>query len=302
MPFPAEQVPLFLAVLDNGSFSAAARQLGRVPSAVSMAIAQLEAELDLVLFDRSGREPRPKAAARALEPLARLLADQLQQLNHQALALHQGLEKRLTLVIAPELLSTAWAASLQPVVEEFPSLEVEVLVAAQVDALKELHTGRAQLALVFERPSMDAREEFCEMGQETMVAAMSAQHPLALPLRADEQARIDLGQLAGARQILLASRDRTHTDERFVFSHQLWRTDSHLAALSLITAGLGWGWLPYSLVEPLLQSGTLLRIPLANLSNGTQRCADWVWSKERPLGLAARRFVQQLQPPPRALA
>lgn len=74
MPFAADQVPLFLAVLDAGSFSAAARRLGRVPSAVSMAIAQLEAELDLQLFDRSGREPVPTAAARALEPQARLLA------------------------------------------------------------------------------------------------------------------------------------------------------------------------------------------------------------------------------------
>ena len=40
MSFPADQVPLFIAVLDHGSFSAAARQLGRVPSAVSMAIGQ----------------------------------------------------------------------------------------------------------------------------------------------------------------------------------------------------------------------------------------------------------------------
>jgi len=51
MPFPPEQVPLFLAVLDTGSFSAAARQLGRVPSAVSMAVGQLEAELGLQLFE-----------------------------------------------------------------------------------------------------------------------------------------------------------------------------------------------------------------------------------------------------------
>ena len=103
MPFAADQIPLFLAVLDAGSFSAAARKLGRVPSAVSMAIAQLEAELDLQLFDRRGREPVPTAAARALEPQARLLAEQLQQLNWQAQALHEGLEERLTLAIAPEL-------------------------------------------------------------------------------------------------------------------------------------------------------------------------------------------------------
>ena len=92
MPFAADQVPLFLAVLDEGSFSAAARRLGRVPSAISMAIAQLEAELDLQLFERRSREPVPTAAARALEPQARLLAEQLQLLNWQAQALHAGLE------------------------------------------------------------------------------------------------------------------------------------------------------------------------------------------------------------------
>ena len=78
--FNSETVSVFLAVLDSGSFSAAARQLGRVPSAVSMAIANLEAELALELFDRSGREPKPTAQARALEPQARLLLSQLKKL------------------------------------------------------------------------------------------------------------------------------------------------------------------------------------------------------------------------------
>ena len=58
MAFSSDSVQLFLAVLDHGSFSAAARALGRVPSAVSMAMGHLEAELDMALFDRRGREPR----------------------------------------------------------------------------------------------------------------------------------------------------------------------------------------------------------------------------------------------------
>lgn len=90
MPFSSDSVQVFLAALDHGSFSAAARALSRVPSAVSMTIAHLEAELNLQLFDRSGREPRPTAAARALEPQARLLALQLRQLQAQALSLTQG--------------------------------------------------------------------------------------------------------------------------------------------------------------------------------------------------------------------
>ena len=52
MAFNSDNVRVFLAVLDTGSFSAAARSLGRVPSAVSMTIAQLEAEcvLDVALL------------------------------------------------------------------------------------------------------------------------------------------------------------------------------------------------------------------------------------------------------------
>ena len=102
-------------------------------------------------------------------------------------------------------------------------------------------------------------------------------------------------QLAAARQVLVASRDPALTDTRFVFSHHLWRADSHAAARALIASGLCWGWLPLSLVEPHIHSAELLRIPFANISNGTRLFVDWVWSKERPLGLAAAHFVQQLQ-------
>nr|WP_314353067.1 LysR family transcriptional regulator [Comamonas thiooxydans] len=301
MPFSADQVPLFLAVLDAGSFSAAARKLGRMPSAVSMAIAQLEAELELQLFDRSGREPVPSAAARALEPQARLLAEQLQLLNWQAQALHAGLEERLTLAIAPELLATHWSEPLNRLVREFPALPIEVLAAPQADALELLHAGRAHLALVFERPAIDGREGFQEMGRETLVAVMSPQFELWQQALAEhEQGRttrpqLTVEKLAATRQVLVASRDPQQTDPRFVFARQLWRTDSHQAALSLISAGLAWGWLPKGLVESHIGSGALMEIPVLNISNGTTLFVDWVWSKERAQGLAARRFVQLLR-------
>lgn len=300
MAFSSDSVQVFLAVLDQGSFSAAARALSRVPSAVSMTIAHLEAELDVTLFDRSGREPRPTAAARALEPQARLLAGQLQQLNAQALALTQGLEERLTLAIAPELLAARWSSPLATLAQEYPLLQVEVLAAPQVDALALLHSGRAQLALVFERPSIDGREGFQEVGSETLVAVMAPQHPVLLAARATAAARgeppgralLREEHLTTTRQIVVASRDLAQTDPRFVFARHHWRTDSHLAALGLIEAGLGWGWQPRALVQPRIEAGSLVEMPFDNLSNGVALWVDVVWSKERPLGLGARRFVQ----------
>ena len=226
MAFNSDNVQVFLTVLDHGSFSAAARALSRVPSAVSMTIAHLEAELDVQLFDRSGREPRPTAAARALEPQARLLAGQLQQLNAQALALTQGLEERLTLAIAPELLASRWTEALAALAQEHPLLQIEVLAAPQVDALALLHSGRAQLALVFERPSIDGREGFQEVGTETLVAVMAPQHPVLVAARAAAQARgvppedamLREEHLTTTRQIVVASRDLAQTDPRFVFA------------------------------------------------------------------------------------
>ena len=97
--------------------------------------------------------------------------------------------------------------------------------------------------------------------------------------------------LTTTRQIVVAGRDLAHSDPRFVYARHSWRTDNHVAALGLIEAGLGWGWQPRALVQPRIEAGTLVLMPFGNLSNGTALWVDLVWSKERPLGLGARRFV-----------
>jgi len=84
-------------------------------------------------------------------------------------------------------------------------------------------------------------------------------------------------------------------DPRFVFARHTWRSDNALAALSLITAGVGWGWLPRSFVQPHVATGALVEIVFDNLSNGLDLWVDVVWSRERPLGLGAQRFIQLIQ-------
>jgi DNA-binding transcriptional LysR family regulator len=66
----ADAIETFIAAADLGSFSAAARHLGRSQSTVSVTIANLEVDLGLVLFERSGRRPELTPAGRALLPKA----------------------------------------------------------------------------------------------------------------------------------------------------------------------------------------------------------------------------------------
>lgn len=288
MAFTSDNIAVFLAVLDKGSFSAAARALGRVPSAVSLVISQLEAELDMPLFDRSTREPRPTEAARALEPRARHLASQLRQLQAEALALHRGLERRLTLAVAPELVAAPWTRPLAALGAEFPSLEIVVASAPQMDAVRLLHEGGADLALVFERERLDERESFLELGTDSIVA-VAAPGYLA---DARDGGELRVEDMLERRQIAMTSRYSDPAGCRFILSRQVWKTDSQPATLALVQAGLGWAVLPRALAQPLIAAGSLVEIAFENASQETRLQVDLVWSRERTLGLGARRYIE----------
>lgn len=289
MAFDLDNLTVFIAAVDHGSFSAAARSLRRVPSAVSMAIANMEAELDLQLFDRSGREPRPTPHAEALLPQARLLLAQLQKLNNHAASLNQGLESSLTIAVVPELLAAApWGEALRLLVHDYPLLKIEVLTAPQADALQLLQSGRADLALVYERYGMEAHEAFEEVAEERLVAVVAPSHPLCGRMR---QGQIRDDELLAERQVIVAGRDSEHVDKRIAISRLQWRTDNPVAALTMVRAGLAWAWLPSGFVRPLLDDGELVEIPTANFTNVLRFFVDVIWTTERPLGLAAKRFI-----------
>lgn len=282
-----EQLRLLLSVIDSGSFSAAARQLKRAPSAVSMAIANMEADLNLILFDRSGREPVPTSQALALAGSARVLLQQLQQWQAQALALSGGLESSLSIAIEPELLSIHWADYIAALAARFPQLRIEILSAPHEDAMHWLHEGRVQLALLYERSEFDGRENFQELLTEELVVVAAPHHALFT-----QPQPIHLDQLVSYRQIVVASREQAHRAPRLLWSPVYWHTDSHIAALNLLLQGLGWSILPRSFVTPYLVTQQLELLALANLSNSFPLCVDLVWSRLHPLGSAARTLIE----------
>lgn len=91
MQWNLEQIRLFVSVAERQSFSAAARELKRVQSAVSNGIALLEADLGVTLFERSsGRQPRLTDEGRVLLAEAREVLRQCERLQGRALGLARG--------------------------------------------------------------------------------------------------------------------------------------------------------------------------------------------------------------------
>ncbi len=80
-----DQFAVFVTVVEEGSFSAAARKLGRAQSAITYTVQALEAQTGTDLFDRSAYRPKLTPAGRALLPRLTVLAA-LSLIVHQVLA------------------------------------------------------------------------------------------------------------------------------------------------------------------------------------------------------------------------
>src|ERR1700691_3943298 len=106
-----DQLHTFIAAADEGSFSAAGRRLTRAQSVVSKTLANLEGQLGVKLFDRSGRLPVLTDQGRALLADARAVAGNVELLKAQARSLAGGLEPELSVAVDIMFPDAAFAAA-----------------------------------------------------------------------------------------------------------------------------------------------------------------------------------------------
>lgn len=291
MNFSSDNIELFLAVVERGSFSAAARALHKVPSAVSMGIANMEAELGFALFDRSHREPVPTKLALALLPHARMISEQLKQLHVHAIELSQGLESTLSIGIASDINSGPLLEAIQLLVRRYPLLNIELISGPQDDVLLMLHKQRIAVCLTFGSVHVNSTEQFYSVGSESLVAMLSPLHP-AIQKSTEE---LFLEDLVNVRQIMVASCEQSLNDLRPRIAESCWRTNSLSTALEMVETGLGWGNFPLSLTVPLLEQGRLVRLKFKNTCNELRLPVHLVWLKSRPLDKAVRELVELMK-------
>lgn len=284
-----EQLLMFQTVMETGSFSAAARKLGKVPSAVSMSIANLEIDLNLNLFDRIGREPIPTDAAKVLYEKTQLLLIEMNQWKQHAHALSNGLESTLNIVVVSELLHTNWTDYITLLEQNFPSLAINLVSAPQEDALQMLLDQSAQLALMFEREQLDSREQFVELKREALVPVISINHPIA------QLNKVSFEQMVQTRQIVVANRDNNIKPE-LLFSKEYWRTDNHHSACMMIVRNLGWGVLPLEMFNENPELKKKLKVlEIYDFTPKFEYYVDLVWSRESNLGAAAQFLIEHIR-------
>lgn len=251
-----DQLRVILCVVEQGSFSAAARRVRRTQSAVSHAIAQAEAQLGVRLFDRDGHRPTLTAAGRALVSDIRDIVGRVDDLRARAHAISAGMEPEITLAIDALCSPDALARLLATFQARFPSVSVRLHVdtlGMVVERVLAQPNALGVIATMVDLPGGLSRYAMPAIRMHT-VAAPS--HPLVCASGADM-----LESVRQSVQIVLSDRSaRTAGRDYAVFSPRTWRVDDLLLKHRLIRAGIGWGALPDWLTDADRASGRLVTL------------------------------------------
>jgi DNA-binding transcriptional LysR family regulator len=285
-----DQLRIFLAVADEGSFSRAARRMGRAVSVISYGIANLEAQLGVSLFARQGsRRPELTDAGKALLAEARAVADDVDGLMAKVRSLHQGLEAELALAVDVMMPSTTLAAVLREFQRMFPTvflrLHVEALGAVAALVLEQ----KAQLGIggpvIVDHPAL----ERVAVGEVGLVPVAAPSHPLA------KMDRIAPGATRQHLQLVLTDRSPLTEGRDFsVASPRTWRLADLGAKHALLLEGIGWGGMPRHAVADDLEAGRLVELTMPE-APPVLYGLNALWRKDCPPGPATSWILDAFQ-------
>jgi DNA-binding transcriptional LysR family regulator len=295
-----DQLRTFIAAADEGSFSAAGRRLRRAQSVVSQTLANLEGQLGVKLFDRSGHLPVLTDQGRALLANARAVAGDVDLLKARAKSLAGGLEPELSVAVDVMFPETAFTGAVAAFQKEFPAtlLRFDIESSAVIEPVLD---GRCGIGVVGSWAQAPPQLTFEPLLPVRVPLVVSPEHPLA-----SHRGRVPIEVLAEYTQISHidpCDLSRIFGAARFKYP-KTWRLSHFGAKLAFLRAGFGFGGMPLHTVEMDLLSGALVEImPEDAPAGGYVFEMSAVYRADSPPGPAGRWFIDRLkhaQAPPLA--
>ncbi len=307
--------PEALAMMDviarTGSFAAAARELGKVPSALTYNVRQLEDALDVLLFDRRSRQARLTAAGEELLNEGRRLLEQVDAVANRVKRVGTGWETQLTVAVDGALSRV----TVFEICEAFYALKAEggdpgrsgpgtrlrlrtEILAGTWEALV---SGQADLAIGVGTDQLPpAGVQLQPLGVVPFVFAVAPHHPLAAAAQAITDA-----ELMRHRAIAVADSAQrlTPLTVNLLPGQDVLTVSTMPAKVEALLRCMGCGFIPEPMAREHLAAGHLVakavqRPPLkASLGYAWRGEPSGKTSRKPQHGLALRWWLGQLESP-----
>jgi DNA-binding transcriptional LysR family regulator len=294
-----DQLRVFLTVVEVGSFAGAARKLGRATSVISYSIANLEAQLGVLLFDRkSTRKPQLTEAGRGVLSEARSIVNDINGLRAKVKSLRQGIEAEISLVLDAMLPPARVVDALKAFRAEFPTVSLRLYIEALGAVTRMVLDGTVTIGICGPLDEAVVGIERIGVGSVEWIPVAAPNHPLALAGRNAPGAGRDHIQL-----VLTDPSPLTEGQDLGVIGTQTWRLADLGLKQMLLKEGIGWGYMPEPMVHRDVQEGWLVQLDMPELKKGSLRMYA-IYRTDTPPGPAGSwlisRFEAQAAGPPDA--
>lgn len=290
-----DALAMLQAIDKAGSFAAAARGLGVVPSALTYRVRQIEDALDVLLYDRSSRQAKLTAAGKELLNEGQRLLCEIDAVAQRVKRVATGWESQLTLAVD----TVITRAPLMELCESFFTLDAPTRLKLRGEALsgtmEALTSGQADLAIgVVLEPGASAGVQGKPLGQMSFVYAVAPHHPLAA-------APEPLSDEVLLRHRAVAVADSAQHGQALSFGllagQAVFTVDSMPAKLDAQLRGLGGGFLPEPLVHAHVQAGHLVVKQTERPQRVVRIGYAWRGAANPGLGRALQWWLKQLESP-----
>jgi DNA-binding transcriptional LysR family regulator len=264
MNLTIQQLQCLDAVVIEGSFQAAAEKIRRSQPSVFAAVKNLESQLGLKLFDRSGYRVTLTEAGRSFHERSRVFLQELDALRDHATHLRMGEESELKVVIGDVCPLPQTLALLRRFFDNCPGTRLHLHFEAISGPWERLLDGEADLILHHIDKS-DPRFEYKDLFRVRLI-------PVAAPnfLRFPISRSITPERMRDHVQCVIrdTARHSPPKDYYLVEGARTWTVSDQLMKRELILQGMGWGHMPRYLIEGDLAKRRVLDLTGKYLKGG----------------------------------
>ena len=279
----------------SGSFAAAAREMGMVPSALTYRVRQIEDALDVLLYDRSSRQARlTEAGTELLREGARLL-EEIDAVANRVKRVATGWEPQFTIAVDTVISKPTMMELCESFFSLAPPTRIRLREETLSGTLEALINGQADLAIgVGAEPVRTAGLQHKLLGHVSFVYAVAPHHPLAL---APEPLSDDVIQKHRAVAVADSIQRGTGVTYGLLSGQDVFTVPTMQAKLDAQLRGLGGGNLPLSMAKSYLDTGRLVAKKTERPARLVPLHYAWRQGKSSHQGRALQWWLQQLDSP-----
>jgi DNA-binding transcriptional LysR family regulator len=282
---------MLLSIAETGSFAAAARQRGLVPSALTYRVRQIEDALDVLLFDRSSRQAKPTDAGKELLQEAKRLLHDVDALANRVKRVATGWESVLTVAVDSIISRSVMMELCEGFLAHNPPTRLRIRYETLSGTLAALKSGQADLAIGVITPASHAELLHDTLGEVRFVYAVAPHHALA-------QAAEPLSDAVLQQHRAVAVADSVPRGEGLTIGllggQDVLTVPDMLTKLEAQLRGLGGGFLPESLATPYLESGRLVAKKVSRVQRISHVEYAWRNPHGKKVGHALAWWLAQL--------